>query len=270
MTEGHSDFEGQRDQALRDLVEVDRQLSDGELSEQDAEVLRARYEGEALMALRRLTSLDTTSAATARARRPRLQPRLALYVLGLALAATAAILVPGYVSDRPAGGLVTGNEAMAQPGVSAAAAPEDRLASVTDAQLEAVIAQNPNVVGMRLALAERYANNGRTGLAVVHYTKVLKQEPENPEALAHLGWVMLRLNRPEDAASLVDRALRSEPRLADGLWFQANVRLYGLDDPAGAISSLDLLDARPGISAAVRRQSASLRAESERRVKQGR
>lgn len=268
MNPDRARLEELRDLALRDLADVDRQVAAGELSPGDADDLRRRYEHQAFTALNGLQALPSTAdpapaahgtgTPPGRPRRAVVTSRRALYALGIALAVTAAFLVQRNLLDRPAGGLVTGNEVLqATPG------PRD-LRKVSDAQLEAVVAANPDVVGMRLALALRYLDEGRYDLAVVHYTKVLELEPKNPEALTHLGWVMLKVDRPEQAAELVDQAVAVDPDLADAWWVQANIRLYGSKDPAGAISSLNRLRGRTDLGPAVRRQVAQLRAKALR------
>lgn len=257
-----------RDLALRDLVDVDRQVAAGELSPDDADELRCRYEREALTALNGIRAMPITAEPAAAAAgsgatagRPWtafVTSRRALYAVGIALAVFAAFLVQRNMLDRPAGGLVTGNE-MLQP----APGPRD-LSNVTDQELEAVVAANPDVLGMRLALAARYVDKGRYDLASVHYSKVLEKEPKNPEALTHLGWVLLQVDRPEEAAELVDQAIEVDPQLADAWWVQANIRLYGMKDPKGAISSLDRLRARNDVGPVVQRQVAQLRAKALR------
>lgn len=267
-----------RDQALGDLLDVDRQVALGELSESDAVPLRARYQREALAAIAALESetggLDEKPDGVRRVR-----TRHALYAAGVVVAVAAALLVPRYALDRPEGGLVSGNEVLQQPSDTprpslpnpssgAGFAPGMDPSKVTDAQLEQVVLANPTVVGMRLALAQRYFVAERYDLAVVHYTKVLDQEPDNGEALAHLGWITYRVGQTEEAARLLDRALKTGADPVDTLWFQANLRLYGESDPAGAIAALDAIRSMSGISARVRKQVDQLRATAASRLEE--
>ena len=275
-----------RDQALEDLLDVDRQVALGELSEADAASLRAGYQREALAAICLLeedsgegdkNTGDRSSATAERRGLQRGRARYAVYTAGVAVAVTAAALVPRFALDRPDGGLVSGNEVLQQPSDAAAptaptaprrAGPSSGmdLATVTDAQLERVVSENPTVIGMRLALAERYFVADRYDLAVVHYTKVLDQEPENGEALAHLGWINYRVGQTEQAARLLDRAVRTGADPVDALWFQANLRLYGESDPAGAIAALDALRTGSGLSTGVRDRVDQLRATASSRL----
>lgn len=271
MNQRSDEWTERRDQALRDLVDLERQVEAGELTPQVAHDLRQRYEATAAAALAAVAARGTDSASGAHdpphseaspgAGPTRWQvPRRALYAFGLAAAAAAVVIVPKFVGDRPPNGYVTGNEAMQQPGGTQMPASGSKdLASVSDAEMEKVVEANPKVAGMRLALAGRYTREGRYDLATVHYTEVLKQDPNNAEAQAHMGWILLQLDRPKEAGRFVDAAVRNDPKLFDALWFQANIRLYGLRDPAGAIQTLDTMRARRDLTPGVRRQVVRLR-----------
>lgn len=259
-------WEERRDQALADLVDVDRQEAAGELPPEVADRLRAQYEAVAAASI---TALREERKEPAEADPSGAQPgpgvppaargrrwRLALYAATAAGAlVAAAVLLPGYLGARPPGGFVSGNEPLAQ--ASATPTPRD-LSTVSTAEMEAVVRQNPNVLGMRLALAARYVQDGQYDKATQHYAEVLKRDPGNAEALAHLGWILLQLGDPTRAADFVRRARAADPSLVDAMWFQANIRLYGLKDPAGALDVLDQMSRRTDLSPQVRQQVADL------------
>ncbi|MHA6781806.1 tetratricopeptide repeat protein [Pseudonocardia saturnea] len=246
------------DQAVRDIVELDRQVACGEIGEADASTLRAGYETRAAQSLGALDAADPPAA-------PALPPAprawsLAYLLAGVVAVVAAVVLLPASLIDRPVGGFVTGNEA-----VQGGAPVLDASASVTDAQLEEVVAANPGVVGMRLALADRYVAQGDFGPAMRHYLDALRREPDNAEAHAHLGWLLLQIGQPQDASESVDRALTLDPSLDDALWFRANIALDGLDDPAAALASLAELGRRE-LSPAVRTQVEQLTATAQQRL----
>lgn len=283
MNEERRDLEHRRDHALRDLVELDRQVRDGELSLDVETQLRRAYEHEAATAITELDRLtkpeDHNSAEDPtladRIPRGRLHPRWVLYGLGTLALASAGILLPNYILDRPDGGFVTGNEALQQPaeaddGTSSRPPTAGRdLTKVTDQELEAVVEANPEVTGMRLALADRYNEKGRYDLAVVHYGKVLEEEPDNAEAQAGLGWLMLQLNEPVEAARLVDGALATDALSPEALWVKANIRLYGFDDAEGALEVLDTMSGLRDLSSEVRGQLEELRRVAAQQVASG-
>lgn len=284
MTAERRSLEERRDHALRDLLELEQQVGRGELSPETEGTLRRAYEGEAAAAIVELERLAASATAgmdeTASGKdhssskgrgaasesatnrgRLSLQPRILLYALGVLSVVAAVLLLPGSVLDRPDGGFVTGNEALQNPaGTSGGDAPTAaNLDNVTNEQMEAVVAANPDVIGMRLALADRYIEEGRYDLASVHYRKALEQEPGNPAAMAHLGWLMLQVGEPVEAARLVDQALVADPELVEAWWFKANILLYGLNDQEGAIKVLDALLNRTGLAPEVREQVEELR-----------
>lgn len=268
-------LEQRRDHALRDLLELEQQAGRGELSPETEATLRRAYEREAAGAIAEIERLpaarDTGGTeepdsgedgepAASRGRRL-LQPRILLYALGFLSVVAAGLLLPGNLLDRPDGGFVTGNEALQDPaGTSGGdAPPAAELENVTNEEMEAVVAANPDVIGMRLALADRYTEEGRYDLALVHYGKALEQDPGNPAATARLGWLMLQIGEPAEANRLVDQALAADPELLDALWFKANILLYGLDDQAGAIGVLDTMRKRTDLATEVRDQVEELR-----------
>jgi cytochrome c-type biogenesis protein CcmH/NrfG len=268
------DLHAQRDHVLRDLVELEQQVAAGVITEQAARPLRSAYEAEAAAVLSSIeqaagtaTSDPFSQTRPGRGSASSSTPRRLLYAFGLALIVLAVVLVPRSVVDRPPGGFVTGNEALQPPGGGpappSAAAPGPDLSDVTNKELEAVVAANPGVVGMRVALARRYATQGRFDLAVVHYRKALEQEPDNGRAQAGLAWVLLAAGQPAEAARLVDVALDRDPRLVEALWVKANVLLYGLDDPGGALAILDELSRLDDLPAGVGPQLARLRSAAQ-------
>jgi hypothetical protein len=145
----------QRDLALRDIVELERQVVDEEIPVAVAERLRQEYEVRAADAIR---SLGTSSER----KRPagRRGPVIAYVIAAVVALVAVAVVLPGQLGERPAGGTVSGNEALAPP--------TRDLSTVTDEEMEQVVAANPDVVGMRLALVRRYVRGGGYVKAVSH------------------------------------------------------------------------------------------------------
>lgn len=259
-------LEERRDLALRDLVDLDEQEAAGEIPAARARELRQRYETDAAGALEQLDRLDrldadpeagpasageahreararptpATGGSVVRGRRRRL---VGITVVG-AVAAAVALSVRGDLTSRPMGGFVTGNEVTGGRDLS----------DVTNAEMEEVVAANPDIVPMRLRLAHRYLEDGDYDRAVEHYLAVLDREPA-PEAMAHLGWLVFLDGEVEVAADLLVASLDRDPADAETLWFLANVRLYGQQDAAAATPLLRELLARADLG--------TLRAEVE-------
>lgn len=276
MTEQRERLEQERDQALRDLVDLERQVADGELPVDVADGLRAEYEHTAATALTRLSERTEPKEAAGTlpdggGKLPDSRTRRLAYAVAVTVAVIAVgVMLPPNLQERIAGGAVSGNEALgsAVPGKDAGAPPRD-LSTVTNREMEDVVAQNPGVVDMRLALAHRYLSEADYLAAARHYLVALDQEPRNVEAQAHYGWLLMQLDEPEQAMEYVDRALAQDPREQEALWFKANIALYGLSDPAGALSALAQLQEKPELTPEVRSQVEALIAEARAQVSSG-
>lgn len=264
-------LEQQRDQALRDLLELDQQVAAGEVPSAAAEGLRRRYERSAAEALALLAG-EGQSARPGGRRRP--SWRAGVYAAAaLAAVVALAVVLPPALQARPAGGFVTGNEALAPvaspsapPSSAPSAPPAGRdLSKVSDAEMEAVVAANPEVIGMRLALAQRYLEQGDFDKALPHYRQVLERQPRNAPALASLGWLLLQSGDGEAAASYAERAVESDPASPEVWWVQANIRLYGQDDPAGAVEALQRMQRLP-LDPTVAQQVSALLAQAQSRA----
>lgn len=258
-------LEQERDQALADIIDLDRQVAEREIPQDTAETLRRRYEAAAARAIEALeTRPQEEPSRPARAPR-RSRARLAAYVIAAAVAVFAAVVVlPQYVGQRPDGGFVTGNEAAQQPSGNAQASPPPRdLSKVTEAEMEAVIKANPEVLGMRLALAGRYVQKGQYDKAADHYGVALQQAPNDPRVQAGVGWLLFKMGSPDKGLRYVDQALAATPDSQDALWYKANILFEGRKDPAGALAILRELDERGDLTTERRRQVEKLIAAAE-------
>lgn len=116
------------------------------------------------------------------------------------------------------------------------------LDQVSNETMEAVIAanaDNPQVDGMRLALAERYYEVGDFRSAFPHYFAVAgspdASDPQAVTALIRLGWMTWEGNSESATAiDLLDQALAIDPGSDTARYLKAQVLWCGLDDPEGA------------------------------------
>ncbi len=227
-----------RDLALNDLAELEAQVDTGDLDEQTAMRLRGRYETDAVAAIQALAQLDEADESAhddAPQHSPRRRGLAAAGGVAVMVAIGAAILLPRFVTERPDGGFVTGNEAVAVQGRD--------LSEVTNEEMEQVVAANPDVVPMRLRLAHRYFDDGQPRKAYAHYMAVLERE-QAPEAMSHLAWIVFNDGEVDLAVSLLEASRERDPDDAETLWFLANVHLYGRDDPQAALPLLEQLATR--------------------------
>lgn len=118
------------------------------------------------------------------------------------------------------------------------------LATVTDAEMERVIAENPNVIGMRLALAERYLDQGKVEDAIRHTAMAIEMPANDQEyerALRLHGWASALNGAPAAGTKYLRAALALSPTDRDALFFLAKVNFEALHDPVAARTVLDQL-----------------------------
>jgi hypothetical protein len=178
---------------------------------------------------------------------------IASSVLVLALAVGAFVVVHGHDAKR-----LSTNAGSAGPTPSTTQDGRD-LSQVTNDEMEAVVAANPDVVPMRLALVERYLNaaDGEQTLdgkkaqlerAQFHAGEAAARATnaaDEARALRYLGWTTALLSDPVKGAGLLEQSLVKEPGNPDALWFLATVRFDKLNDAAGAKPLLEQLLALP-------------------------
>lgn len=116
------------------------------------------------------------------------------------------------------------------------------LEDVSNETMEAVIAanlDNPQVNGMRLALAERYFTEGDYRAAFPHYLAVAESEEaldsEIVAALIRLGWMAWDGNSEVSAAiGMFDQALAIDPDSSTARYLKGQVLWCGAGQPAEA------------------------------------
>jgi len=211
-------LEDRRDRIVTDLRALEGQIEAEEINADTAEDLRRRYEIDLADTL---AELDAARAEVPTGRSKR---RIAIGLGVFALAATTAVVgLAGAVDSDPT-------------------APDQSidLSDVTNEELEGVVAANPNVVPMRLALARRYVEAGEFSLALPHYFYILDRGP-NAEALMYMGWMTYLSDDARTGAALLERSLELDPENLLAQWFLANIRYHGLGDRAGAVPLLEAI-----------------------------
>ncbi len=231
-------------QATRDLAELEEQVATGEIDAETAAELRAAYKEERDQARELLAALGPSpdDEEARQAKRSRRRVLVGALILVAALG-SVVFSVMRSVTDR------------ANPALqgTAAAGPIDP-DSVSNETLEAVIAanlDNPQINGMRFALADRYFEAGDYAKAFPHLQAILESDPP-PElataTLVRLGWMVYDGNQEvELAASLIRQALDITPDYPLGLYLLARVEWCGAGDPAAAVPLLEQAMANPGL-----------------------
>jgi tetratricopeptide (TPR) repeat protein len=231
--------------ALRALRELAFEHDAGHVSDDDYADLRARYESETAAVLSELDRIgDVPSPRSPRAAPVSPQPAgawrhpLALAVAGVALVVFGVALGVGIVRysepDRGGGGAMT---ATAPPPMMPGGAP-------TGSPAEGGRTIPPEVLQGMLQAARQSLFAGRPQEASAAYQAVLKRDPQNVDALTHLGLLLVmsadgaqRGELVDHGLRLFDRALTLDPNYAPALFYRGQV-LYDLkQDAAGAIAA---------------------------------
>lgn len=154
-------------------------------------------------------------------------PPRTLPIIGLAVAfAVIAVGAALSLQDNPT------------PASGVAGMEIEELDDVSNETMEAVIAanaDNPQINGMRLALAERYYELGDYRSAFPHYLQVAESDiatdDEVVAALVRLGWMAWDGNGEVDAAvSLFDEALAIDAKSTTALYLKGQVLWCGASD----------------------------------------
>jgi tetratricopeptide (TPR) repeat protein len=228
--------------ALRALRELEFEHASGHIGDADYADLRARYEAEAAAVLAELDRLGPAPAAPAvRAPAPA-EPRgawrhpAALVLVALALLTFGVALGAGIVRytepDRMAGPPPGG-----APPVAAMDAP-----SAANAPRGPV---TPQMLQGMLGAARSSLFAGRYGEAMTAYQAVLKRDPDNVDALTHMGLIAAIAAQGTEhgpemvtrALDLFDRALARDPNYPPALLYRGQVLYEVRKDTAGAIRS---------------------------------
>ena len=159
-------------------------------------------------------------------------------VITLAITAVVAVAVLLAVLG---GGSDDGEEAAADPDTPTTTVD---LSSVPNEELERVVAENPDIVPMRLRLVERYLRANELANAQLHAEEAVVRATtieDRARAQRYLGWTTALLGDPEQGEGLIVQSLALDPSNRDGLYFLARVRFELLDDPDGALEPLEIL-----------------------------
>ena len=227
--------------ALRALRELEFEHASGHVGDADYADLRARYESEAAQILSELDRLSPARPAPTPALAPEVAVRragwrhpVAVTVGAVALVTFGVVLGVGIVRFSEPESSMAGATVGARPPVmeepSAANAPRGPV--------------TPEILQGMLAAARQSLYAGRYNEAMRAYQAVLKRDPNNVDALTHLGLMAGIAAQGQHGPEMVqrsldlfDRALKLEPDYPPALLYRGQVLYEVRKDVPGAIRS---------------------------------
>jgi hypothetical protein len=160
---------------------------------------------------------SSVTAPPAPARRSLKVPVVVGVVVGLAVLAGWAVM--SSAGDRTPGQNITGNV----PGEQAQAT----LPSASSSDVESKLEQARQLMN---------ANPPKVLDAIKLYDAVLKEDPNQPEALAYRGWLLHLAGVDQQALDSITKAVQVDPSFPDAHFFRGEVLCTFSHDQAGAVA----------------------------------
>jgi tetratricopeptide (TPR) repeat protein len=202
-------LEAERDFLLRSIADLDAERAAGDLADADYTALRDDYVARAAEVLRSIDATGSDSAHFVRGSGTSSARRAVVTVVAcLLVAAVAGVALAGAVGSRRAGDSLTGSL--------------------------------PTTVSDQLNEASQLIGEGKAVEAIKLYDKILKDDPEQPVALAYRGWIVRLAGLKDEGLSYVDRAVAADPSYPDAHFFRGMMLWEDKSDPAGAVGEFRL------------------------------
>ena len=204
-----ADLEEQRRFLLQSLKDLDREREAGDIDDVDYRTLKDDYTARAAAVLHAIDEREAGLAQEQRGARRRRSTKWTALVVAcvVALAVGGGLLVASSSGERVPGQTATGNV--------------------------------PSTVSDQLAAAQQDLAQGKAVDALKLYDQVLKQDPNNAQALTFRGWILESANLHDEALASLDKALAADPTFAIAHYFKGAVLFEGKHDAAGAVHEFE-------------------------------
>jgi tetratricopeptide (TPR) repeat protein len=228
-------LQGEKTLALRALRELELDHENGLLAEPDYAHLRARYEARAGAIIEQLDRLvpRPRPAASAAAQTPAGRPVPWTQRPAVLAAGGVGLLLFGVAL----GMLVVRHSDPTPPEPAAAAASPAPPPGAAGGAGGARGPLSKEMLAGMLQAAHASLDAGRYQEAISAYKAVLQREPDNVDAITHLGVILALAGHADAALEAFDRALAIDPSYAHALWDKARVLYEQRQDYAGAIAA---------------------------------
>ncbi|HEX2850306.1 MAG TPA: tetratricopeptide repeat protein [Acidimicrobiales bacterium] len=210
IDEMRRDLEEERDFLLRSIEDLDAEHAAGDIGDDDYRRLRDDYTARAATVIRTLDGGAVPPAVARRAPAPRRRfgrrtRAIAISVVVLLVGVGAGLALAFSAGERTPGQSATGS--------IPTGATEDRITK-----------------------AQQLVSQGKVLDAVKLYDAVLKDDPQNPVALAQRGWLLSRVDASLSDIGMqnIDQAISIDPGYAEAHFFKGMLLWQSKKDPAGA------------------------------------
>ncbi|UCF20831.1 MAG: hypothetical protein JSU87_05330 [Gemmatimonadota bacterium] len=236
------DLEERQEAALRSLEEIEADYEAGNLSEADYEQLRRRYAGAAARLSEELVASESEARSPTReptpGRRTSGMTTTVAWVAGtIAFIALAWLVMSTALRPRSENDTITGSlpgQDEARPaGMPVAEVDREQLA-----ELERIVRDEPDNVEALVALGHLYLRMQQYPSLAEVTRRALVLDPRNPEALTHLGMLLFSTEHPQGVIASFDSALAIDPNFAEALQFKGMVS-YMFGDYPTAVEAWD-------------------------------
>ncbi|HLC42349.1 MAG TPA: tetratricopeptide repeat protein [Methylomirabilota bacterium] len=227
----------------RAIKEISFEHQAGHLSQEDYQELRGRYEADAARLVTKIDAVGETAprqAGRAFTRAHEASPQrlpwsrrpltlvfgsVLLVIFGL----TLGLGVARYTAPDPA--------AMPRPTPLTLESPSDAPPPGASGGSGGQRVITPEMLQGMLRAAHQSLDEGRYQEAIAAYKAVLKRNPKNVEAIAHLGIILGLAGHTDNAIEALDKAIGIDPNYAHAYWDKARLLSEQKQDLKGAVKA---------------------------------
>ena len=218
-------LEDEREFLLRSLDDLDAERADGNIDDETYARLRDDYTARAARVFHQLDGDAPEAEITPPVRAGR---RVLVGGAVVAFATLAAVALAYGLGARLPGQTITGRQSETRSEKSAAAAAVTKLRDAVTAA--------PTDPAAHLALARALMGVQNATDALTEFGEAARLDPTNPEPFTYSGWLIRLQGFPDQALTLLDKAIAVDPQYADARAFKGIILLRDKHDPEGAIA----------------------------------
>ncbi|MEP6623542.1 MAG: tetratricopeptide repeat protein [Acidimicrobiia bacterium] len=220
-------LEAERSFLLQSLDDLDAERTEGNIDDVNYTRLRDDYTARAARVLHRLDGEPVPADPDAEPPGVSARRRWLVGVGIVAFAVAASIALAYGLGARLPGQTITGR----QSDSASAAGAESGIK-----RLRAAVAASPDNGAAHLELARALMAQQDGAGALTEFGEAARLDPLNPEPFTYSGWLVRLQGFPDQALTLLDKAIAIDDQFADARAFKGIILLRDKHDPEGAIA----------------------------------